>query len=162
VTIADRRQVRRARQAADALRIIRAVSIPGAVLALIGVLLTARRPSSGLLRLAGCLAVSGLLLLGGRLVVRDAIAGQGTAGDVAVAVFDVLARPLRPWVVGGLAAAAALGVAWVPPSDRLMVPSSAAFAPLPACGAPLVVTGGQSRAHSPEHMLALPVSAFQR
>lgn len=111
VTIADRRQVRRARQAADALRIIRAVSIPGAVLALIGVLLTARRPSSGLLRLAGCLAVSGLLLLGGRLVVRDAIAGQGTAGDVAVAVFDVLARPLRPWVVGGLAGAAALGVA---------------------------------------------------
>jgi hypothetical protein len=109
VTIADRRAIRRARRAADALRIIRAVSIPGAVLALIGALLTARRPSSGLLRLGGCLAISALLLIGGRLVVQDAIAGHGTAGAVAVAVLNVLTRPLTPWVIGGLAAAVGLG-----------------------------------------------------
>jgi hypothetical protein len=113
VTIADRAQVRRARQAADAVRAVRAIAIPGAVLALLGVLLTAGRLSTGLRRVAGCLAVSALLLVAGRYVARDAIAGQGTAGDVAVAVFDVLIRPLRPWVVGAGIAAVVAGLTGV-------------------------------------------------
>jgi hypothetical protein len=113
VTIADRAEVRRARRAADAVRAVRAIAIPGAVLALLGVALTAGRLSTGLRRVAGCLAVSALLLVAGRYVARDAIAGHGTAGDVAVAVFDVLIRPLRAWVIGAAVTAVVLGLTGV-------------------------------------------------
>jgi hypothetical protein len=50
----------------------------------------------------------------------------------------------------------------VVPSDRFVVPSSAALAEPAACGAPDVVSGGQSCAHSPLHVLDMPVSACQR
>jgi hypothetical protein len=110
VVIADREQVRAAHDAASTVRVIRAFSLPLAVLALIGVLLTAPRPASGLLRLGGCLAVSTILLVAGRLVARGVLDDQDPGGAVAAAVFDVLARPLRDWAIGGAVAAVALGL----------------------------------------------------
>jgi hypothetical protein len=111
VTIADRAQVRTARRAADAVWIVRAFSLPAAVLALVGVLLTAGSVSAGLLRVAGCLAVSTVLLFAGRAVTRGLVDARDTTGGVAAAVFDVLARPLAPWIVGGAIAAVALALA---------------------------------------------------
>jgi hypothetical protein len=49
-------------------------------------------------------------------------------------------------------------VTWGFPSERLVVPISEAFAPLPAFGLPLVRSGGQNCAHAPEHALFLPLS----
>ncbi|HEV7753870.1 MAG TPA: hypothetical protein VGO71_20120 [Baekduia sp.] len=111
VTVADRAQVRNARRAAAAVRIVRAFSLPAAILALVGVLLTAGSLPAGLLRVAGCLAVSTVLLLGGRAVAHALIDARDTTGGLATAVFDVLVRPLRTWIIGGAAAAAALAIA---------------------------------------------------
>ncbi|QEC47960.1 hypothetical protein FSW04_10525 [Baekduia soli] len=111
VTIADREQVRRAHRAAEIVRLVRAVSIPGAVLALIGVVLTAGGLRRGLLRAAGCLAVAAVLLAAAWIGTRSALLAQGGSGDVAAAVYDVLSRPLRPWIAVGAGAAAALAVA---------------------------------------------------
>jgi hypothetical protein len=106
VVLLDRAEVRRAHDAANATRIVRAFSLPGAVVALLGVLLTAPGLASGLLRVGVCLAVSTVLLAVGWLVARDAIPVSATAGDLGVAVYDVLTRPLRGWVIGGAIAAA--------------------------------------------------------
>jgi hypothetical protein len=111
VTLADRRQVRRAHDAAEAVRVIRAVSVPAAVLALVGVLLTAGALPAGLLRVAACIAASTVLLVAGRAVAHQAIANRDTSGGVAVAVYDVLSRPLRTWVVAGAGAAVLFGAA---------------------------------------------------
>jgi hypothetical protein len=110
VTIADRAQVANARRAAAAVRIVRAFSLPAAILALVGALLTAGSVAAGLLRVAGCLAVSTVLLLAGRAVARSIIDARDTTGGLAGAVFDVLARPLAPWIVGGAVAAVAVGL----------------------------------------------------
>jgi len=45
------------------------------------------------------------------------------------------------------------------PSSRVVVPSIDEVAPIVAVASPVVVTGGQSDAHSPEHVLFVPVSA---
>lgn len=111
VTVADRAQVRRAHEATGLVRIARAISIPGAVLALLAVLLTAPRLASGLLRAAGCLAVATLLLVAGRYGGRELISSSGASSDVAVAVYDVLSRPLRSWTISGAAAALAFALA---------------------------------------------------
>ena len=111
VTLADRRQVQRAHDAAETVRVIRAVSIPAAVLALVGVVLTAASLPAGLLRVAACLAVSTVLVVAGRAVARQQIANRDTSGGVAVAVYDVLSRPLRTWVIAGAGAAVLLGAA---------------------------------------------------
>src|SRR5450759_2298220 len=44
----------------------------------------------------------------------------------------------------------------------MVVPSFDWVAPLPACGAPPVVSGGQVWAHAPEHVEAVEVSASKR
>jgi hypothetical protein len=111
VTLADRRQVRRAHDAAEAVRVLRAVTIPAAVLALVGILLTAASLPAGLLRVAACLAISTVLLVVGRAVARQQIADRDTSGGVAVAVYDVLTRPLRTWMIAGAGAAVLLGAA---------------------------------------------------
>src|SRR4051794_531528 len=102
ITIVDRADVRRAHDAVQATRVIRAFAIPGAVLALIGVLLTAPSAAAGLLRAGGCLLVSAALLLGARALGHEA----ATADSVTAAVYDVLTRPLTAWIVGGAAAGA--------------------------------------------------------
>ncbi|HEX6527180.1 MAG TPA: hypothetical protein VF070_45300 [Streptosporangiaceae bacterium] len=43
-----------------------------------------------------------------------------------------------------------------------MVPSRAWLTPLPALGAPVTVTGGQTAAHAPEHADVLFLSAWNR
>src|SRR3954453_7750167 len=48
------------------------------------------------------------------------------------------------------------------PSDRGVVPSIEAFAPLPAVGLPLARSGGRALAQAPEHMLFVPVSFWNR
>ena len=101
VTIADPAQIAQARHATDAVKVIRAFSLPLAVLALLGVLLTAPGAGAALLRVAGCLAVSTLLLLAGWAITRSVLSGRGAEGHVAAAVFDVLVRPLRVWAIGG-------------------------------------------------------------
>jgi hypothetical protein len=111
VTIADGDQLDQARRATDTVRVVRAFALPLAIVALLGVLLTAPSLASGLLRLAGCLATSTVLLVAGWAVTHGVLDGHGSDGAVASAVFDVLARPLRAWAIGGAAAAAALGLA---------------------------------------------------
>jgi hypothetical protein len=48
------------------------------------------------------------------------------------------------------------------PSDRLVVATKAAFAPLPAVGVPVAGTGGQAAAHAPVQALVVPESAPNR
>jgi hypothetical protein len=106
VVIATGSQVRRARAGVEAAHLLRAVTLPASVLALVGVLLVARRRSTGLLLAALCLA--GAVAVGALawVIVRAAL-----DDDVAVAVFDVLSRPLAWWAIGAGAAAAGLAAA---------------------------------------------------
>lgn len=106
IVLADRAEVRRAHDATQAVRVVRGIAIPAAVLALVGVLLTAPRLSSGLLRAAGCLACSAGLLLAAR-----ALGGDRVDAGVPHAVYDVVTRPLGAWITGGFAAAVALALA---------------------------------------------------
>jgi len=108
VVLLDRAEVRRARDATDVVRILRGIAIPGAVLALIGVVLTAPRLGAGLLRAGLCLGVSALLLVAGGALARGAISSSGDAGGLRRAVYDVLTEPLHGWVVGGIVAAVVL------------------------------------------------------
>jgi hypothetical protein len=107
VVVATRAEVRHAHHGYEAVRAGRAIAIPGAVLALLGVIVTARRRRTGLLRAALCLVAAiglGWIAAG---IIRDAL-----DDDVAVAVFDVLRRPLRWWAAGGAVLAAALTTGW--------------------------------------------------
>jgi hypothetical protein len=106
VVLLDRAEVRRAHDATDAVRIVRGITIPLAVLALLGVLLTAPRLASGLVRTGLCLGVSTLLLIGAGALVHNAL-----AGDLRRAIYDVLTDPLHGWVLGGAIAAVALVLA---------------------------------------------------
>ncbi|HMJ35576.1 MAG TPA: hypothetical protein VK501_16830 [Baekduia sp.] len=108
VVLADRAEMRRTRDATDRIRIVRAFSIPGAIVALLLVALTAPGLASGVLRVAACLAVSTLLLVAAWLVARAVIAADSSSRDLALAVYDVLTRPLRGWVIGGTVGAVAL------------------------------------------------------
>ncbi|HET6510212.1 MAG TPA: hypothetical protein VFG42_25695 [Baekduia sp.] len=108
VVILDRSEVRDAHDAVARVRIVRGIAIPGAVLALLGVLLTAGGLARGLVRLGVCVGVSALLLLGALAVGRGALDDAGTDGALRVAVWDVLTDPLHNWIVGGAIAAVAL------------------------------------------------------
>jgi hypothetical protein len=108
VVLLDRAEVRDAHDWADRVRIVRGIAIPGAVLALLGVLLTAGGLSRGLVRVGLCVGVSTLLGIGAGALVRSSIATGGVAGDLRLAVYDVLTDPLHGWVVGGAIAAVAL------------------------------------------------------
>jgi hypothetical protein len=108
VVLLDRDEVRRAHDAVDTIRIVRGIAIPGAVLALLGVLLTAGGLARGLVRAGLCVGVSTLLLVGGDTLARASIADSGAAGDLRLAVYDVLTDPLDGWVLGGVIAAVAL------------------------------------------------------
>ena len=48
------------------------------------------------------------------------------------------------------------------PSDRLIVPRSLAVTPVPAVGAPVVVSGGHAVAHAPEHVDFVLVSGTHK
>ncbi len=108
VVVLERSEVRDAHQAAGRVRIVRAVAIPGAVLALLGVLLTAGGLARGLVRAGLCLGVSALVLLGGLALGRGALDDAGADGRLRVAVWDVLTDPLHYWILGGAIAAVAL------------------------------------------------------
>jgi hypothetical protein len=108
VVLLDRSEVRDAHAAVDRIRVVRGIAIPGAVLALLGVVLTAGGLARGLVRAGLCLGVSVLVLLAAGFVVRSAIDDAGTDGALRVAVWDVLTDPLSGWVIGGAAAAVAL------------------------------------------------------
>jgi hypothetical protein len=113
VVLLDRGEVRRARDAVDRIRIVRGIAIPGAVLALLGVLLTAGGLARGLVRSGLCVGVATLLLVGTDALARGAISSSGTAGELRLAVYDVLTEPVHGWVIGGVIAAVALVAAGV-------------------------------------------------
>jgi len=48
------------------------------------------------------------------------------------------------------------------PSGRVIVPSNTWLTPLPACGAPVTMRGGQAAAHAPEHADVPVLSASNR
>jgi hypothetical protein len=106
VVLLDRAEVRRAHDAINIVRIVRGIAIPLAVLALLGVVLTAPRLGGGLVRAGLCLGVSTLLLVAG-----DALARGAVSGSLRRAVYDVLTEPLSGWVLGGVVAAVGLVVA---------------------------------------------------
>lgn len=106
VVLLDRAEVRRAHDATNIVRIVRGIAIPLAVLALLGVVLTAPRLGGGLVRAGLCLGVSALLL-----VIGDALARGAVSGPLRRAVYDVLTEPLGGWVLGGVVAAAVLVLA---------------------------------------------------
>jgi hypothetical protein len=108
VVVLDRAEVRDAHDAVQRVRIVRGIAIPGAVLALLGVVLTAGGLARGLVRAGLCLGVSALLLVGGLALGRGWLDDAGTDGRLRVAVWDVLTDPLHNWVVGGAIAAVAL------------------------------------------------------
>jgi hypothetical protein len=106
VVLLNRAEVRRAHEAIEIVRIVRGIAIPLAVLALLGVVLTARRPGTGLVRAGLCLGVSTLLL-----VIGDAVARGAVSGALRRAIYDVMTEPLGAWVAGGAVAAVALVLA---------------------------------------------------
>jgi hypothetical protein len=87
---------------------VRGIAIPLAVLALLGVVLTAPRLGGGLVRAGLCLGVSTLMLVAG-----DALARREVSGPLRRAVYDVLTEPLGGWMLGGAAVAVVLVLAGV-------------------------------------------------
>ena len=55
-----------------------------------------------------------------------------------------------------------VGLYWGLPSERVVVPTSEAFAPPLTVGLPVASTGGQAVAHAPEHVLFVPESFMNR
>lgn len=108
VVILDRYEVRDAHEVVDRVRLVRGIAIPGAVLALLGVVLTAGGLARGLVRAGLCVGVSALLMLGALALGRGALDDAGSDGALRVAVWDVLTDPLHNWVLGGGIAAVAL------------------------------------------------------
>ena len=108
VVLLDRAEVRRAHDATNIVRIVRGIAIPLAVLALLGVVLTAPRLGGGLVRAGLCLGVSTLVLVAG-----DALGRREVSGALRRAVYDVLTEPLSGWVLGGAVTAAVLVLAGV-------------------------------------------------
>jgi hypothetical protein len=108
IVILDRSEVRDAHDAVDRVRVVRGIAIPGAVLALLGVALTAGGLARGLVRAGLCVGVSTALLLGALALGRATLDDAGGDGALRVAVWDVLTDPLHNWVVGGAIGAVAL------------------------------------------------------
>ena len=124
VVLLDRDEVRRARHATDVVRIVRGIAIPGAVLALLGVLLTAGSLAAGLVRAGLAVGVSTLLVVLGDALSRSSISASGQTGRLRLAVYDVLTDGLHAWIIGGVIAAVALVAvgaavsAFARPTDR--------------------------------------------
>lgn len=108
VVVLTRAEVRDAKHATDTIRIVRGIAIPGAVLALLGVLLTAGSAAAGLIRCGLAVGVSTLLVVLSNWLARRSISGSGETGRLRLAVYDVLTDDVHKWVVGGVAAAVAL------------------------------------------------------
>jgi hypothetical protein len=108
VVVLDRAEVRDAKHATDVVRIVRGIAIPGAVLALLGVLLTAGSAAAGLVRTGLAVGVATLLVVLSDALARASISSGGEAGRLRLAVYDVLTDGLTNWKVGGAIAAVAL------------------------------------------------------
>jgi hypothetical protein len=108
VVLLDRAEVKRARGATDTVRIVRGIAIPGAVLALLGVLLTAGTLARGLVRAGLAVGIATLLVVLGDALARSSVESSGQTGKLRLAVYDVLTDGLRDWKVGGAIAAVAL------------------------------------------------------
>jgi hypothetical protein len=108
VVVLDRAEVRDAKHATDVVRIVRGIAIPGAVLALLGVLLTASGAAAGLVRCGIAVGVATLLVVLGDALARASISGSGETSRLRLAVYDVLTDGLDNWKIGGAIAAVAL------------------------------------------------------
>jgi hypothetical protein len=108
VVVLDRDEVRDAKHATDVVRIVRGIAIPGAAIALLGVLLTAGGLAAGLVRAGLAVGVATLLVFLSDALARASINGGGEDGRLRLAVYDVLTDGLRDWKVGGAIAAVAL------------------------------------------------------
>jgi hypothetical protein len=108
VVVLDRAEVRDAKHATDVVRIVRGIAIPGAVLALLGVLLTAGSAAAGLVRTGVAVGIATLLVVLSDALARASISSGGEAGRLRLAVYDVLTDGLDDWKVGGAIAAVAL------------------------------------------------------
>ncbi|WCB96279.1 hypothetical protein DSM104299_05036 [Baekduia alba] len=108
VVVLDRDEVQRARDATNTVRIVRGIAIPGAVLALLGVLLTASGLARGLVRAGLAVGVATLLVVAGDALARSSISASGKTGQLRLAVYDVVTDGVRNWVIGGVIAAVAL------------------------------------------------------
>jgi hypothetical protein len=108
VVLLDRAEVKRARKATDTVRIVRGIAIPGAVIALLGVLVTAASLAGGLVRAGLAVGVATLLVVLGDALARSSIASSGETGKLRLAVYDVLTDGLHGWVIGSVIAAVAL------------------------------------------------------
>lgn len=111
VVVADRAEVHRARQATDTVGTLQSVTVPAAVVALLGVAIAAGGVGRGLRRAGLCLAVSMGLTLGA-WALGHAGAADTEHGALAAAVYDAVSTPLWRWALAGLAAglaATALG-----------------------------------------------------
>jgi hypothetical protein len=108
VVLLDKAEVQRAREATDTVRIVRGIAIPGAVLALLGVLLTAGTVARGLVRAGLAVGIATLLVVLGDALARSSVASSGQTGKLRLAVYDVLTDGIHNWVVGGVIAAVAL------------------------------------------------------
>jgi hypothetical protein len=125
VVLLDRSEVRRARHATDVVRIVRGIAIPGSVLALIGVLLTAGSLAAALVRAGLAVGVATAIAWGADALARSSISAGGDTGKLRLAVYDVLTDGLANWLVGGAIAAVALVAigaaisAFARPADRV-------------------------------------------
>lgn len=108
VLLLDRDEVKRAREATNTVRIVRGIAIPGAVLALLGILLTAPGLAKGLVRAGLAVGISTLLVVLGDALARSSISSSGDTGALRLAVYDVMTDGLQRWVIGGIIAAVAL------------------------------------------------------
>jgi hypothetical protein len=108
VVVLDRAEVRDAKHATDVIRIVRGIAIPGAVLALLGVLLTAGSAARGLVRAGIAVGVSTLLVVLSDALARASISASGEAGRLRLAVYDVLTDGLDHWKIAGAAIAVGL------------------------------------------------------
>jgi hypothetical protein len=108
VVVLTRAEVADAKHATDVVRIVRGIAIPGAVLALLGVLLTAGSAAAGLVRAGIAVGVATLLVVLGDVLARASISASGETGALRLAVYDVLTDGLDHWKIGGAAVAVAL------------------------------------------------------
>ena len=97
-------EVTDAKHATDVVRIVRGIAIPGAVLALLGVLLTAGSAAAGLVRAGIAVGVATLLVVLSDALARASISASGETGQAAPRGLrrpDRRARPLEDRRRGG-------------------------------------------------------------
>jgi hypothetical protein len=124
VVLLTRSEVRRARSATDTVRIVRGLAIPGAVLTLIGVMLTAGSLAAALVRAGLAVGIATALAWLADALARNAVSSSGQTGRLRLAVYDVLTDGIDNWLIGGAIAAVALVAvgaavsAFARPADR--------------------------------------------